>query len=69
MNRGARIRYADNTYTEDGPTGVPNVITNTRFSRNVRLIPEKYGKMNEIGGWEFENFNQVYNNFLQNVKT
>lgn len=69
---GARVRYAENTYTDEGPTGVPNILTGPQSRgtfRRERLHPEKYGKLNEIGGWEFENFNQVYNNFLRNVKT
>lgn len=70
--RGARVRYADNTYTGNGPIGVPRVRTGIQikgvFNKEIQLIPYNYGKLHEINGWEFEDFNQVFNNFLQNIK-
>lgn len=72
-----RVRYAFNTYRNGDPLGVPTVETGiiTKGSSQtftvrwdsgqesvVNLSPEKYGKQNEeIDGWEFENFNELYN--------
>jgi transposase InsO family protein len=72
-----RVRYAFNTFRNGDPLGVPTVEAGIIMKRSsqaftvrwdssqesdVNLSPEKYGKQNEeIDGWEFENFNELYN--------
>jgi hypothetical protein len=76
-----RIRYAFNVFQENRPTGGIQVKTGTIVSRNnqrfsvrfpeggvvqLALRQEKYGKLlREIDGWEFIDFNYMFNLQLQ----